>query len=344
MRTGIDQGTVAILHGAVPPDASADEQDTLVQVGHVAQALKRLGWRSTAVPITLDLAAMSRRLKQIDPVFVFNLVESIGSIGQHVHLAPNVLEVLGVPFTGCGAVALMQTSNKPLAKRRMVENGIPTPAWIEPDGYAAGTPRGRFIVKSAWEDASIGLDASAVVDGIAAARRRIAEMTARYGGSWFAESFVDGREFAVALIEDPDRPREPLPLPVAEMGFVDFPPDMPRILDYASKWDKESFAYLNTPHVLDLPESDRPLIEQMIELSQRCWRLFDLRGYARVDFRVDRAGRPYVLEVNPNPCLSPDAGFAAMLDRAGIGFEEGLDRIIAACLGSTTTSARRRTG
>lgn len=344
MRSGPDRGTVAILHGAVPPDASADEQDTLVQVGSVAQALKRLGWRSTAVPITLDLAAMSRRLKQIDPAFVFNLVESIGGIGQHIHLAPNVLDAMGMPYTGCAAPALFQTSNKLLAKRRMLDSGVSTPGWIEPDGFVGGAPRGRFIVKSAWEDASIGIDSSAVVDGIAAARRRMAEMNARCGGSWFAESYIDGREFAVALLEDPDHPREPLPLPVAEMSFIDFPPDMPRILDYASKWDKESFAYQNTPHVLDLPESDRPIVEQLIELSMRCWRLFELKGYTRVDFRVDRAGRPYVLEVNPNPCLSPDAGFAAMLQHAGISFDTGMDRIIAACLGPATVSVRRRTG
>jgi D-alanine-D-alanine ligase len=328
----------------VAPDASADDQDTLVQVGAVAQALKRLGWRVTAVPITLDLAGMTRRLKQIDPHVVFNLVESIGGVGQHIHLPPTVLETMGLPFTGCASPAMFQTSNKLLTKRRMIDTGIPTSAWIEPDGQVGGAPRGRFIVKSAWEDASIGLDASAVVDGIAAARRRIAEMTARYGGLWFAESFIDGREFAVALLEDPDRPRDPLPLPAAEMKFIDFPPDMPRILDYASKWDKESFAYRNTPHELDLPESDRPLIEQLVELSVRCWRLFELKGYARVDFRVDRAGRPYVLEVNPNPCLSPDAGFAAMLERAGIDFDVCIDRIIAACLGSNAVSARRRTG
>jgi D-alanine-D-alanine ligase len=119
---------------------------------------------------------------------------------------------------------------------------------------------------------------------------------------------------------------------------------MPRILDYASKWDKESFAYQNTPHDLDLPEADRPLVDQLVDLSLQCWRLFDLKGYARVDFRVDRAGRPFVLEINPNPCLSPDAGFAAMLERAGMDFDACIDRIIAACLGSTAVSARRRTG
>ena len=344
MRADTDRGIVAILHGAVRPDASADEQDTLVQVGSVAQALKRLGWRSTAVPITLDLAAMSRRLKQIDPAFVFNLVESIGGIGQHIHLAPNVLDAMGVPYTGCAAPALFQTSNKLLAKRRMLETGIPTPGWIESDGFVGGAPRGRFIVKSAWEDASIGIDSSAVVDGIAAARRRMAEMTARCGGTWFAESYIDGREFAVAMLDDPERAREPLALPVAETAFVDFPPDMPRILDYASKWDKDSFAYRNTTHVLDLPEADRPIVDHLIELSARCWRLFELKGYARVDFRVDRAGRPYVLEINPNPCLSPDADFAAMLEHAGISFDAGMDRIITACLGPATVSARRRTG
>jgi D-alanine-D-alanine ligase len=324
------QGTVAVLHGAVPPDAPKDDQDTLVQVAEVAGALQRLGWRVEPVPVTLNLDAFARRLAELKPALAFNLIEALDGMGQFIHLAPTLLDRLGLPYTGCDSTAIMMTSHKILAKRAMVSAGIATPNWI--DDQAGGgpvDPADRFIVKSVWEDASIGLDAGSVVKGVVAARRRIAEMAARHGGTWFAESYIDGREFNVAILDSGEGPEV---LPVGEIRFIDYPADRPRILDYASKWDRQSFAYNNTPHVMDLDPADAPLIDQMRTMAQACWRLFQLQGYARVDFRVDALGRPYVLEVNANPCLSPDAGYPAMLERAGIGFDQAIERIVAPCL------------
>lgn len=333
-----DLGVVALVHGAVPPDAPSDDQDTLVQVAEVAAALQRLGWRVEPVPVTLNLDALARRLAALQPVLAFNLIECLDGKGQFIHLAPTVLERLGLPYTGCDSTAIMLTSHKILAKRAMAGAGIATPAWVdEREGGGAVDPAGPFIVKSVWEDASIGIEAASVVKGIAAARRRIAEMAARHGGQWFAEAYVEGREFNVALLDSGQGPEL---LPACEIRFVDFPADQPRILDYASKWDRQSFAYSNTPHVLDLAPEDAPLVERMGAMALACWRLFQLQGYARVDFRVDAQGRPCVLEVNANPCLSPDAGYPAMLERAGIGFDQAIERIVAPCL--APAAARRR--
>jgi D-alanine-D-alanine ligase len=330
-RTGAGR-TVAILHGAVPPNAPPDDQDTLVQVDVVAAAIMRLGYRPEPVPVTLDLAAMLRRLEAMKPIIVFNLVESIGGVGRHLHLPAAAMDAAGIPYTGCGAVALIETGNKLIAKRRLKEAGIATPAW-RASGDPAHSLEGGMIVKPVWEDASIGIDAGAVATGWAAARRRMAEMRARLGGEWFAEAFVDGREFNVALLETPERaPDDPLVLPAAELRYVDFPPGMPRIADYASKWDKDSFAYRNTPLSLDLPPGDAAMVARMGGIARACWRLFGLAGYARVDFRCDSAGEPVVLEVNPNPCLSPDSGFGRMLERSGMDFDRGIEAIIEARL------------
>jgi D-alanine-D-alanine ligase len=334
----------AILHAAIPPSAAADEQDTLLQVAAIAASLDRLGWQAVAVPVTLDLAALARRLRALKPDFAFNLVESLDGTGQLIHLAPAVLDRLGLPYSGAGSSAMFLTSNKPMAKRRLVAAGMPTAGWVDDAGEHSGgdhgpvDPAGRFIVKSVWEDASIGIEPGSVVEGLAAARRRIAEMHARHGGQWFAEAFIDGREFNVALLESDTGVDT---LPVAEILFLDFPPDRPRILDYASKWEEESFAYTHTPRSFDLSTVAPGLVEEMRQLAIACWREFELGGYARVDFRVDAAGRVHVLEINANPCLTPEAGFHAMLDEAGIDFDRAVERIVAPCLGIEQAARRR---
>ena len=96
------------------------------------------------------------------------------------------------------------------------------------------------------------------------------------------------------------------------------PPGKPRIVDYAAKWHAGSFEFCNTVRRFEFDAADRPLLARLEDVAKACWRLFGLRGYARVDFRVDAAGRPWVLEVNVNPCLSPDAGFAAAAARRGL--------------------------
>ena len=115
-------------------------------------------------------------------------------------------------------------------------------------------------------------------------------------------------------------------LPVAELKFEGFPEDKPAIVGYAAKWDTDSFEYRHTVRSFDVePE----LAERAERLALECWDLFALDGYARVDFRVDALGMPFVLEINANPCLSPDAGFAAALERAGIGYGDAIGWLIA---------------
>ena len=118
-------------------------------------------------------------------------------------------------------------------------------------------------------------------------------------------------------------------LPPAEIVFDNFSPGMPRILDYRAKWDEQSFACSHTRRSFDFPPADGPLLVRLEQLALACWRIFRLNGYARVDFRIDAAGAPWILEVNANPCLSPDAGFSAALERAGIPFGEAVRRIVA---------------
>ena len=333
---------VWVLHNRVSPQAGPDEQDVLVQAAAVTAALRAHGHEVAQVAADLDLSALAARLGAERPQAVFNLVESLAGSGRLIHLAPSLLDALGVAMIGCSTEAIFLTSHKILAKRLLRQAGLPTPDWVLADSTAeAGgggpasdaasgasrMPAARWIVKSIWEDASLGLDDAAVVTGSAAARSALSERTVAPGGPWFAEAFIEGREFNLGLLEGPEGVRV---LPPAEMLFAEYPAGKPRIVGYAAKWDADSFEYKHTMRTFDLPASDAPLVAEMIRLAGACWDLFGLGGWARVDFRVDTAGRPWILEVNANPCLAPDAGFVAALDRAGIAFADAVAGMLAA--------------
>lgn len=329
---------VVILHNRVSAQAAPDELDVLVQVEAVGEALIALGHTAEPWGCDLDLESLAFALSGATPDLVFNLVEGLEGHGRLIHVAPGVLEAMRVPVAGCPAEAIFLTSHKVLAKGMLRQAGLPTPDWLA-DGLAdAAADHGagdaeRWIVKSVWEDASIGMDDTAVVDGgVTAARAELARRAGRAGSPWFAEAFIEGREFNLGLIEGADRLTGPTVLPPAEMLFEDYPEGKPRIVGYAAKWHEDSFEYSHTVRRFDLPETDAPLVAELTRLALACWRLFDLRGWARVDFRVDAAGRPFILEVNANPCLSPDAGFAAGLARAGIPYVDAIGRIVRAAL------------
>jgi D-alanine-D-alanine ligase len=308
---------VALLYDAQAEVGRPDSSDTLVEARAIAAALGTLGYETTTLPVTLDLAALERALRALAPQTVVNLVESLDGRGQLVHVVPALLESLDLPFTGCSAFALNATGDKLAAKRLLGAAEIATPPVF---GAAVGA--GPWIVKAVSEHASLGIDDSSVVRGeqvpaVLAARR------AEFGGRWFAEGFVAGRELNVAVIAAPNGTRV---LPAAETCFEGFPADKPAIVGYAAKWDTASFEYRNTVRSFAVePE----LAARAQRLAHVCWELFALAGYARVDFRVDGSGMLYVLEINANPCLSPDAGFAAALEQAGIGYAEAIGWLLA---------------
>jgi D-alanine-D-alanine ligase len=314
---------IVLLHDAAAAAGRPDSSDTLLEAQAIAAALATLGYETVTLPVGLDLAALQQSLRELAPHAVFNLVESIEGRGRLLHLVPALLESLGVPFTGCSAHAAAATSHKLAAKRLLRQADIATPAVLGQPG-----DDGPWIVKSVFEHASLGLDDSSVVREPAAAARILEARRAEFGGVWLAERFVPGRELNVAIIAAPSGPRV---LPVAELKFEGYPEGKPAIVGYAAKWDTDSFEYRHTVRSFDVePE----LAARAQRLALACWDLFALDGYARVDYRVDASGFLFVLEVNANPCLSPDAGFAAALERSRIGYGDAIGWLI--------TDARRR--
>ena len=329
---------VTIVHNAVADDDAPDERDVLVQAEAIQAALSALGHEPGTLPCTLDLSEVKRRLTELRPDLIFNIVESLDGKGRLIHVIPFLLDALDVPYTGACAEAMCLTSHKVLAKQRLAAAHLPTPPWIGPwpddvpnlppaGPDPAGMPDGKWIVKSVWEHASIGLDetTSLLCDHADRAATLLQERAPRLGGACFAERFIDGREFNLALLAAPGGPQVLLPAEILFEGYAD---QTLKIVGYRAKWDSDSYEFHHTPRRFDFPPEDAVLLARLRDLALRCWRLFGLNGYARVDFRIDAAGRPWILEINANPCLSPDAGFAAALDVSGISYAGAVERIL----------------
>lgn len=312
-----------ILINSISENPTPDEQDVLAQAAEVEKAMDLMGYHSERVFLGLNLSTAINRLEEISPEVVFNLVETLGGKGELIHFAPSLLESMGIPFTGSGSYAIYLSSHKLLAKKRFTELGIPTPEWSQGEPNSELQPEKKYIIKPIWEDGSVGISDKSVVEGNSFP-------TGNAAGSFkekrvFLEEYIPGREFNISILGGADGP---VVLPPAEIRFVDYPPGKPHILNYASKWDENSFEYHNSVRTFNFAPEDISLLQRLREISLRCWNGLGLKGYARVDFRVNLNNEPFVLEVNANPCISPDAGFIAAAGKAGLDYRDVVERII----------------
>ncbi len=317
---------VAILYSRLPDSMAEYQQDILDDVDNISQPLQDLGYECVPVAATLNLDDLVDRLRELKPLVAFNLVDSIQDFDQLLYMIPSVLECNGIAYTGANARSSFLGTDKLLAKELFRMAGIPTPAWqgceIVRSGVSVPLP---CIVKPVSSDASRDLDASSVCRTTEELSAKVATFSPPQRHRYFAEYFVAGREFNISMAGMANGVHV---FPPAEMKFIDFPMEKPTIVDYRAKWVPESFEFTHTVRRFDFPESEIPLLEELKSLSLRCWNLFSLSGYARVDFRVDCLGKPWVLEINPNPCISPDAGFVAAAERAGLKYKDLIGAIV----------------
>ena len=321
---------VVILYDRIAREGSnPDQSDALVQAEAIGRALSDLGHESVDMTFSMDIKAFLKEIGEAYPQLVFNLVESVEGHGRLIQFAASILDLLGIPYTGAPADALYLTSSKILSKKIFAGAGIPTALFYSPGALKKKSIplTGPYIIKSVWEHASVGLEESSVLS-VKSSGQLLAEMEKRHdqlGGDGFAEQFIDGREFNLSILASQEGPEV---LPPAEMRFVDYPPGKWKVVGYRAKWDDASFESLHTQRSFEFAKSDRPLLQKLADTAKRCWHLFDLKGYARVDFRVDEENQPWVLEINANPCLSPDAGFVAAASQAGLSYRQVVERII----------------
>lgn len=331
---------VAILRNDVGNSVDPSDLDVLTQSRQIVDALERNGHESAVITCSMDLERVRTDLQYFGPQIVFNLVESLGGTDRLMAVASILLDSMHLPYTGTDSRGILLSGDKLQAKHAMATAGIATPIWFDATAdvwrsvaFSEVDPPSTVIVKAQDEHASFELEGDAVADfdGNTQVRQWLAERHASTGRPHLAEEFIPGREFNLSLLEIDRRPQVLAP---AEIDFSGLPSCTRSIVGARAKWCEDSTEYQLTPRRFDFPAHDQGLIDHLSNLALRCWSLFGMRGYARVDFRVDASGQPYVLEVNANPCLSQDAGFVAAAEQSRIDYDHVIDFILRAASSS----------
>lgn len=293
--------------------------DVLAQVEAVESALGDIGLSSVRILFTKDVGLFVQRVDEEGIGMIFNLCETVDDDPRFAGHPASVMELIGIPFSGSPSIALMITADKLLTKRLLKAEGIKTPKYRFYDNMTSFFPHTLnypVIVKPRFQEASIGIDQDSLFADEDQLQKGLPEFYERFGPV-LVEEYIEGREFNVSLLGYPSG----RVLPVAEIDFSNFPECLYPIVGYRAKWDIESFEYHNTPR--KFPERlPNDLMRKMERVALDCFSVFMLRDYGRIDIRVDSKGKIYVLEVNANPCLSPDAGFAAATDKAGMTYSD----------------------
>jgi D-alanine-D-alanine ligase len=318
-------------------DYDAEQARSTPDLTSVRDSAKAIAGALIEAGFTVELAgihgvevyAALTRIREARPDLLFNLCESMENESLNEPTFAGLLELFGIPYTGCDLLALASCLHKQRTKDVLVAHGVPTPPYrfirtaadlADPTLDALDYP---WFVKLAHEDASLGITEANVVATPAALRARTAELIREFHQPVLAERYVEGREINVALIGNGDALEM---LPLHEIDFGAMPADRPKIVSYAAKWEEGHVDYAGTKPVL-LENASPALLAEIERVARAAWHAIELRDYGRVDLRVDDAGVPWVIDVNPNPDISPDAGVTRSAAAAGMSHPQLVARI-----------------
>jgi D-alanine-D-alanine ligase len=303
---------------------SAAELGVLDEVKAVRQALAELHHECLAVPLSPPLSQVRKTLQTLRADVVFNLFEGFdGSPTTEAQVAALLAE-LKLPFTGCPAEALQLALDKSKTKILLREAGLPTPAFQVLSPATAREFKLEFpcIIKPVADDASHGLSEDSVVYNRQALEKQLQKISRLFGGEALVEEFIDGREFNTTVLGF-----RRLVIPAISEIVYTLPPDKPRLLTFESKWQEDSLYYKNTrnvcPGAITAQEQAR-----LSRIAKAAFRLTGCKGYARVDLRQNQQGEFLVLEINPNPDITPGAGASLQLAAGGISYAEFIEKTL----------------
>jgi D-alanine-D-alanine ligase len=311
-----------IIYNEPRDGALSDELDVLDQVDHIEKHLIELGIGVYRKGITERFMSEIAELFNEKPDFVFNLVESINNKGELIYFVPALLNLYSIPYSGNSLESIFLTSNKTICSRNMKSAGINNPRSYLPSQTNLLTAGRKYIVKPIWEDGSLGITDKSVFECKPGFEEKLKGLDDSH---WFIEDFIDGREFNISVLAGTNGPEV---LPPAEIVFVNYGESRPKIIDFKAKWEMDSFEYINTVREFPGDKLNHNLLSKLKEAALSCWNLFGMKGYGRIDVRTDIKDNVFVIEINGNPCISPDGGFVAATREAGYPFTEVLQRII----------------
>ena len=296
----------------------------LEAVEAVHRALLELDFDVTRVPVVPPLERAERKLKNLNTDLVFNLFEGFCGSPETEAILPKILSEIEISCTGCPASALKLGLDKAKMKVILKVAGIKTPDFqlLNPETlnwFRLGYP---CIVKPRCEDASHGLSPGSVVNDSASLERQIGLVSNWYGGGVLVEEFVDGREFNATILGD----SECRVLPMSEIVYS-LSSGMPRILTFAAKWEPDSPYFEGTKAVCPA-EVEAEERERIAKTAVAAFRILGGKGYARVDMRMDHEGQVNVIEVNPNPDISPGSGAVRQAEAAGMTYTQFIWKIV----------------
>lgn len=303
------------------------EEGVIEEFDDIRNTLNNLGYETTNLNVAKDFSLLIDNIKSIQPDVIFNLVESVdGEAIKEVYVA-GLYELLNISYTGNEPFALSSCLNKHYCKQILKANNIKIPNW-----RIYKTPNALLydseiefpvIVKPSKEDASVGISEESVVYDDVQLKKRVEFMYETFNQPILVEEYIEGREINSAILGD----KEKVALPLSEIDFSTLPEDLPKIVTYDGKWIKDSVYYSATIPVCPANLEEKKA-QEIKEISLRVANIFNLRDYARVDLRLSKNGTPYVIEVNPNPDISKDAGFPRAAKAFGLEYDQMLDTII----------------
>jgi D-alanine-D-alanine ligase len=315
----------------VPPDVisslSTKEAFEIKTEMDVILTLRKLGHDVHVLGVQWELRPVREAVDVLKPDIVFNLLEEFHGETVYDHNVVGFLELMKVPYTGCNPRGLMLSRGKALSKKLLAYHRIRVPDFaVFPVGRKVKRPRRLafpLIVKSLIEHSSLGISQASLVDSDEKLAERVRFVHERIGTDAIAEQFIEGRELYVSVLGN-DRLVAFTPW---ELIAEKADPDQPLIATAKAKHDLDYQTKKGI--IIRAAQELHPEIEaRMLHDSKRIYRILELTGYARVDFRLDAQGRTYFLEANPNPDISEHEEFAAAANYDGIAYPKLLERIV----------------
>jgi D-alanine-D-alanine ligase len=298
--------------------------DVLESVEAVHRSLLELDFDVTVVPLVPPLEQAEGELRNLNTDLVFNLFEGFCDYPETEAVIPEILSKMGIPFTGCPGPVLSLALDKAETKLMLQAAGIKTPDFQLLNPETINTFRLDYpcIVKPRCDDASNGLSEESVVQDFSALKRQVSVICDFYSGNAIVETFVTGREFNATVMGN----SEFIALPVSEIVYS-LPPGMPEVLTFDAKWKPDSSYFKGTKPVCPA-EIEAEEQQHIAETITTVYRLLGCRGYARVDMRLDQEGQLNIIEVNPNPDISPGTGAARQAEAAGMTYTQFVEKIV----------------